>query len=182
MFWFTAIVGMATVDIAKNDSLYQFTDICTEWPQNGRRWTPLGSDLLHTYVWLIVLSLHWMASKWQSLNTTRVNLLHTYVWLIILISLKCHCFALPPAICNLQAILRHVHRMTPQNWPWKLHGQRYPIYALLLSRSLNVTPFRSMSNCFPLRARDESDTPTGPKMTLTITRSTVPHVCITSPS
>ncbi len=43
-------------------------------------------------------------------------------------------FALWPALFEIQAILRQVHRMTP-NWPWTLLGQRYTTYVLLVSPS-----------------------------------------------
>ena len=49
------------------------------------------------------------------------------------------CFALRPAVFEIQAILKKVHRMTP-TWPWMGQGNSYLVYVLLLS-----TSFKSQS-------------------------------------
>ena len=44
------------------------------------------------------------------------------------------CFTLRSIVFRLQAILRQLHWLTPK-WPWRLKGQRYPIYILELTPS-----------------------------------------------
>ena len=87
-------------------------------------------------------------------------------------------FALQWAIFELQAILRQVHWMTP-NWPWTLQGLRYPIYVTSVRESQILLHF-TLRNPF-LSYRPFWDKCTEwPQMTLNLTRSNVPHICITT--
>ena len=74
-----------------------------------------------------VRQVHWM-------NPTRsTNVRHICITTIPECQISL-CFALQPAITEIQAILRQVHWMTPK-WPWTLQGKRYPIYVLPVSLS-----------------------------------------------
>ena len=55
-------------------------------------------------------------------------------------------FALTPAGGELQAILRTCTKWPPNDFK-TIHGQRYPIFLLLVSTSPNFHPFRSNTSC-----------------------------------
>ncbi len=73
--------------------------------------------------------------------------LHIYAFLLIFNSTQISLnFVLQPAVFELWAILRQMHRMIPK-WPWTLKGQRYIIQMLQLpvSPTLRLTAFELLA-------------------------------------
>ncbi len=88
-------------------------------------------------------------------------------------------FTLRPAIFEIQAILRQVHRMIP-NWPWTQQRQITLYLYNNCPRVSNFTPFGSTTSRFGVTGHFETRAPNDLKMTLNITRSKVHHICVTS--
>ncbi len=92
---------------------------------------------------------------------------------------KFHSVSLRPAIFELQAILRQVHRMTPK-WPWTLKGKRYPIYMIQIPSSPKFHSILLYGQAF-LGYMPFSDKYTQwPQMVLNTKSSKVPHIHVTS--
>ncbi len=129
-------------------------------------------------VWPAVFEISALNDPKLTLNTARLHVPHTCVTSIheSYISL---CVTLRPAVFALQAILRQVHRMTP-NWRRTLQSQINLYMHKYCFRVLNFTPFRSMTSRFRATGHIETSKPNGPKLTLNTTGSYVPHICVTS--
>ncbi len=87
-------------------------------------------------------------------------------------------FALTPTLVELQAILRKMHQMTPNDLkPYK--GQMYPID--VYSQAPNFTPFHCTTSLFPDTGHFETSAQNELILTLNPTRSNhTTYICITS--
>ena len=112
----------------------------------------------------------------MTLNTTRSKVPHICVTIVAVsqISLR---FTVRPAVLELKANLRQVHRMTAK-WHSTLQCQRYPVYVLPVflsptfkSVSLFDQPFSSYRH-FDKSASNDLTT------ILNTTRSKVHHICV----
>ena len=116
--------------------------------------------------------------KKMTLNTKRSKVLNIQITTTPESKISLN-FALRPAISQIQAILREVHRMILK-WLWTQKGQRYPICMLQQPPSPRFHPYALHRHPFSSYRPFWDKCTERPQMTLNTKRSKVPHICCIS--